>query len=117
MYNNYAMGHLPLMIEPLTELEQLGKLGIKLLNNLANVIADTLYDFNLNKTETNTAMNMAISPCQACYTLNSSPRRCGKYLFCDILCQVDRVVLYSYLLKGVCGIYLTCFILSFLWLK
>ena len=34
MYNNYAMGHLPLMIEPLTELEQLGKLGIKMLNNL-----------------------------------------------------------------------------------
>ena len=36
MYNNYAMGHLPLMIEPLTELEQLGKLGIKRVNNLAS---------------------------------------------------------------------------------
>eukprot|EP00090_Calanus_glacialis_P014566 TRINITY_DN23385_c0_g1_i1.p1 TRINITY_DN23385_c0_g1~~TRINITY_DN23385_c0_g1_i1.p1 ORF type:complete len:238 (+),score=36.06 TRINITY_DN23385_c0_g1_i1:66-779(+) len=73
MYNNYAMGHLPNMIEPLTELEQL----------------DTLYDFNLDKTETNSDMNMASTACQACCTFNSSPCGCGKYLYCDILCQMN----------------------------
>lgn len=49
---------------------------------------DTFYDFTVDMTESNNAMYLAISPCQSCYSLNSSPCRCSKYLYCDILCQI-----------------------------
>ena len=59
-----------------------------MLNNVADVSSDTVYDFSLERTEANSAKYLAISPCHACYTFNSSPCSCGKYLFCDIMCQV-----------------------------
>ena len=47
-------------------------------------------------TESNNAMYQAISPCQSCYSLNSSPCRCSKYLYCDILCQVNIFILINF---------------------
>ena len=52
--------------------------------------ADTLYDQALDMEEVYRARYLAISPCQACYSFSSSLCRCGKYLYCDILCQVRR---------------------------
>ena len=57
---------------------------------------DTFYDFTVDMTESNNAMYQAISPCQSCYSLNSSPCRCSKYLYCDILCQVNIFIIRNF---------------------
>ena len=49
---------------------------------------------------------LAISPCHVCYTLNSSPCRCGKYLYCDILCQASFTYWSSYGLPCVSNAFL-----------
>eukprot|EP00092_Neocalanus_flemingeri_P017085 GFUD01018477.1.p1 GENE.GFUD01018477.1~~GFUD01018477.1.p1 ORF type:complete len:222 (-),score=33.73 GFUD01018477.1:14-679(-) len=50
---------------------------------------DTLYDPSLESAENHSAMYLAISPCQFCFSFHSNPCKCGKYLYCGIICQIS----------------------------